>query len=216
MPKGIPASSPICAIEGCGRPYRSLGWCHGHYERWRRHGDPLGGRHPQGVCSVEDCARTATIRGWCDRHYNRWRRTGDPLGHKDRPPPRYCSIKGCGRRHDARGWCGMHLQRWRKYGDPHARRKAANGQADFHSQGYHFITVNGRIVREHRYAMEQVLGRPLLPNESPHHKNGDRADNRPENLELWVRSQPPGQRAVDLLVWAEKIVARYAPERDKL
>jgi len=54
-------------------------------------------------------------------------------------------------------------------------------------------------VAEHRYVMEQILGRPLLPGETPHHKNGQRADNRPENLELWPKPQPPGQRAEDLL-----------------
>lgn len=31
--------------------------------------------------------------------------------------------------------------------------------------------------------------------------NGLRADNRPQNLELWVIPQPPGQRARDLAYW---------------
>jgi len=49
--------------------------------------------------------------------------------------------------------------------------------------------------------MEQILGRLLLPNETPHHKNGNRQDNRPENLELWVKVQPAGQRVSDLIAY---------------
>ena len=57
--------------------------------------------------------------------------------------------------------------------------------------------------------MADMIGRPLLGNESVHHKNGDRTDNRPENLELWVKSQPAGQRVIDLVEWARQILKDY-------
>ena len=41
-----------------------------------------------------------------------------------------------------------------------------------------------RSVRQHRYVVERAIGRRLRPDEDVHHKNGNRADNRLENLEL--------------------------------
>jgi hypothetical protein len=69
-----------------------------------------------------------------------------------------------------------------------------------------------RLVLQHRWVMEQKLGRPLLPGESVHHINGVRDDNRPENLELWSKSQPAGQRVADKVAWAVELLKLYEPD----
>lgn len=65
-------------------------------------------------------------------------------------------------------------------------------------------------ILEHRLVMQRQMGRPLLPDESVHHINGVRTDNRPENLELWSKSQPAGQRVADKVAWARAVLETYA------
>jgi HNH endonuclease len=32
-----------CSVDGCESPAKFRGWCSKHYQRWQKHGDPLGG-----------------------------------------------------------------------------------------------------------------------------------------------------------------------------
>lgn len=46
--------------------------------------------------------------------------------------------------------------------------------------------------------------------------DGDRADNRIENLELWTTQQPSGQRVEDKINWAIKFLKEYGYEIAKI
>lgn len=90
-----------------------------------------------------------------------------------------------------------------------ANQKRRHG---FICDGYRRIGVDGRYMFEHRIVVERDLGRALESYETIHHKNGNRTDNRLENLEVWNSQQPHGQRVEDKVAWAVEILRRYAPE----
>lgn len=218
----------MCEAADCERPVYARQLCGRHYKQWHRSGAVKVDEAPKG-CKVPTCDRLAVTRGWCHGHYLRWSRQGDvkadvPLS---RPVRDVCAVENCERGGHSGGHCRTHARRKQLYGDPLAggpiRQRNAGGSL---SHGYWVIAVSAemrefvpagrRTELEHRLVMAQQLGRPLRADEVVHHKNGDRVDNRPANLELWTTVQPKGQRVTDKLAYAYMLIERYASEVHQL
>lgn len=181
------------------------------------------------ACQEDNCTKPVKARGLCSAHYTKMRRNAgtDAISRRFEWQEGECRVDGCTDDKHSRGYCLRHYQRWLRVGKDDAlvaalRKNKPFGSGTLTQGGYRVIVdhshpnyANGRVP-EHRAVMEEYLGRYLLPHETVHHRNGDRADNRLSNLELWSTWQPYGQRVEDKLAWAEQIIEQYRTEVPKL
>ncbi len=86
---------------------------------------------------------------------------------------------------------------------------AWKGGVTIDGNGYKKIRIDGKRVSQHRVIYEKHYNIKLLPHQNIHHINGDKLDNRIENLELWDTSQPAGQRIEDKIEYYSKLVLEY-------
>lgn len=176
------------------------------------------------ICTGPNCNEPVDARDLCSSHYSRWRKYGDP---KFNVPLRVnnrkrCAVEECQIRVATdQTWCKKHKRNFAYTGDATKtlndiakrieKRHTRDGYVQLYKPDHPNANATG-CVYEHRFVMSEFLGRALFPGENVHHKNGNKKDNRIENLELWVTSQPSGQRPEDLVAWAEEILRRYKKE----
>lgn len=168
-------------------------------------------------CKVSKCQNKKRTRGYCSTHYGQIiRGQRKPLPDEGDFPIRKCCIDECNGFVTARNLCNKHYHRFSRYGDPLKCKFQERGSWQKTTSGYiiafkpdHPSSNKNGYILQHRYIMEEYLGRRLFPEETVHHKNGDRADNRLENLELWASKHPGGQRVEDLLKFAREIIDLY-------
>lgn len=200
----------VCKVDGCGNKAEVRGLCQKCYDHARYHGEISVNSqiNRNSVCSEHDCEGKHYARGLCATCYNRERLRGHFTEE-------ICKVESCERGCYAKNLCCKHYYRQLRYGSTSdaVLTRAPNGSGFKNNSGYIIIRIDSlygrKQILEHRHIMSQSLGRELFPDETIHHLNGIRDDNRIENLELMSSSHFSGQRVKDKLAHARKMIERY-------
>lgn len=200
----------VCADQGCDNIAISRGYCNKHYKI--RH---QAGEFGSQSCVRDACEKIVFARGLCNVHYADAQRKG-LFGHRD------CLFDGCPRSEVSKGYCDGHYQQYNQGRPLKKLRRMLPGEWRNWKPTNEGYILRSRVnpdtggterQLQHRQVMEEHLGRKLKKHENVHHLNGQRADNRIGNLEIWSTSQPSGQRIEDKTAWAIEWLQQYAPER---
>lgn len=182
------SSFSACSIPGCDgnssyKAQGAKGYCSLHYQRLRKHGDPLY-EPSERFCSVDGCEKPHFSNGYCGMHRHRWAKYGDPLGgptFRVKNQGEICKVEGCDNPARTIGLCNSHHHRYMRYGDPlgggtyHGepwdwieKHKSHQGNEcliwPFHvnSDGYGYVTTKDtrKSISASRFMCEQVYGSP--------------------------------------------------------
>ncbi len=76
----------LCSVDGCNRRTKSLGYCHAHYQRFKKgtslHDPPL-----REECSIRGCRRLLHRDTFCDTHDTQYREVVRALAEAEAAVP---------------------------------------------------------------------------------------------------------------------------------
>lgn len=185
----------IC--KECSKPFlMERSYVTAYHKKWNR--DPM-------YCSMQ-CSATGRRKDADERHKTNCKNCGNEF-YKTRR-------KGSGNIYNTQQLCSKQCKNeWvskvyrEKHGSPEISRREKRNYIELRIPPRDGEPV--RFILEHRYVMEQQIGRRLRTEETVHHKNGDRHNNSIQNLELFSSRHGPGQRVVDKIAFAIEMLQLY-------
>lgn len=171
------ATPILCSVRGCTNNMFCKGYCRSHYERHRKHGDPLAGRFVSESCSVEGCSGKHAAKGLCRKHYARLMRHGDPLVEFKTTPPG-----------KALAWLLNHVC--------HASAECLAWPFSNYHGGYGHMRVNGEYTGAHRVMCQLAHGEPIGEKSQVAHSCGNPACVNPRHLRWATRQENEADKLI--------------------